>query len=106
MKAPKKKGPEFEDEEDKAFKEKQKADAQAKKELAQKAKGGGPLTGGGIKKYVVVFVTVFTNCVGLKSKLDYLCNFIIYSFLFTLNFGVVYIFYYYGVREPHQMRLT
>lgn len=39
-----------EDEDDAAFKAKQKADAQARKELAEKAKKGGPLSGGGIKK--------------------------------------------------------
>ncbi|CAK7913200.1 translation machinery-associated protein 7 [[Candida] anglica] len=49
LKAPKKKQEEF-DEEDLAFKAKQKADAQAKKDMAQKAKKGGPLVGGGIKK--------------------------------------------------------
>ncbi|RJE20931.1 Translation machinery associated TMA7 [Aspergillus sclerotialis] len=40
------------DEEDIAFKEKQKADAKARKELMDKAKGKGPLTTGnqGIKK--------------------------------------------------------
>ncbi len=47
-----KKGPKDLDEEDLAFKEKQKAAAQAKKEMASKAKKGGPLVGGGIKKYV------------------------------------------------------
>lgn len=50
LKQAKKKGPEFEDEEDKAFKAKQKADEQARKELAAKAGKGGPLVGGGIKK--------------------------------------------------------
>ncbi|KZZ95694.1 Translation machinery associated TMA7 [Ascosphaera apis ARSEF 7405] len=41
-----------EDEEDKAFKEKQRADAKARKELMEKAKGKGPLNAGahGIKK--------------------------------------------------------
>lgn len=38
------------DDEDLAFKAKQKADAQAKKEMAAKASGKGPLVGGGIKK--------------------------------------------------------
>lgn len=50
LKAPKKKGSEFEDEEDAAFKAKQKADAAARKEMASKASKGGPLVGGGIKK--------------------------------------------------------
>lgn len=49
MKAPKKKTQEF-DEEDVAYKNKQKADAQARKEMAEKAKKGGPMVGGGIKK--------------------------------------------------------
>lgn len=49
LKAPKKKEQEY-DEEDLAFKEKQRADAQAKKEMAAKAKKGGPMIGGGIKK--------------------------------------------------------
>jgi hypothetical protein len=50
LKAPKKKQNEFEDEEDIAFKAKQKADAAAKKAMAEKAKKGGPMVGGGIKK--------------------------------------------------------
>lgn len=52
LKAPKKKGPpvDEEDEADKAFKEKQRAEAQARKELAARAAKGGPLVGGGIKK--------------------------------------------------------
>lgn len=50
LKAPKKKTNEFEDEDDAAFKAKQKADAQARKEMAAKAGKGGPLVGGGIKK--------------------------------------------------------
>lgn len=54
LKQAKKKGPEFEDEEDQAFKQKQKAEAQARKEMAAKASKGGPLVTGGIKKYVVV----------------------------------------------------
>ncbi|CAH2353625.1 translation machinery-associated protein 7 [[Candida] railenensis] len=49
LKAPKKKQDDF-DEEDLAFKAKQKADAAAKKAMADKAKGKGPLVGGGIKK--------------------------------------------------------
>ncbi|EEH19882.2 hypothetical protein PABG_02141 [Paracoccidioides brasiliensis Pb03] len=51
LKAPKKEKKEL-DEEDLAFKEKQRADAKAKKELAEKAKGKGPLNSGqqGIKK--------------------------------------------------------
>ena len=51
LKAPKKEKKEL-DEEDLAFKEKQKADAKAKKELAEKAKGKGPMNTGqqGIKK--------------------------------------------------------
>lgn len=49
LKNPKKKQQE-EDEEDVAYKAKLKADAQAKKEMANKAKKGGPLVGGGIKK--------------------------------------------------------
>lgn len=50
LKAPKKKQAEFEDEEDIAFKAKQKADSAAKKAMAEKAKKGGPMVGGGIKK--------------------------------------------------------
>uniref|UniRef100_A0A060TAG8 ARAD1D23826p n=1 Tax=Blastobotrys adeninivorans TaxID=409370 RepID=A0A060TAG8_BLAAD len=50
LKQAKKKGPEFEDEEDIAFKQKQKAEAQARKEMAAKASKGGPLVSGGIKK--------------------------------------------------------
>ena len=43
-----------------AFKAKQKADAQARKEMASKATKGGPLVGGGIKKYVtIIFSSVF-----------------------------------------------
>lgn len=49
MKAPKKKTQDFDDE-DVAFKAKQKADAAAKKAMAEKAKKGGPMVGGGIKK--------------------------------------------------------
>lgn len=49
LKAAKKKQQDFDDE-DLAFKAKQKADAQAKKKLAEQAKKGGPLIGGGIKK--------------------------------------------------------
>ncbi|KAI9830401.1 MAG: Translation machinery-associated protein 7 [Phylliscum demangeonii] len=51
LKQPKKEKKEL-DEEDLAFKEKQKADAAAKKALAEKAKGKGPMNTGsqGIKK--------------------------------------------------------
>ncbi|KAL2222805.1 translation machinery associated TMA7 [Thermoascus aurantiacus ATCC 26904] len=51
LKAPKKEKKEL-DEEDIAFREKQKAEAKARKELAEKAKGKGPLSTGaqGIKK--------------------------------------------------------
>lgn len=49
LKAPKKKTQEYDDE-DEAFKAKQKADAAAKKAMAEKAKKGGPMVGGGIKK--------------------------------------------------------
>ncbi|RCK66071.1 Protein UPS1, mitochondrial [Candida viswanathii] len=49
LKAPKKKQQDL-DEDDVAFKAKQKADAAAKKAMAEKAKKGGPLVGGGIKK--------------------------------------------------------
>lgn len=49
LKAPKKKNQDFDDE-DVAFKAKQKADAAAKKAMAEKAKKGGPMVGGGIKK--------------------------------------------------------
>ena len=49
LKAPKKKQQDF-DEDDAAFKAKQKADAAAKKAMAEKAKKGGPLVGGCIKK--------------------------------------------------------
>ncbi|KAF5093566.1 hypothetical protein D0Z03_002356 [Geotrichum reessii] len=52
LKQAKKKDNNYEDEEDAAFKAKQKADAQARKEMASKASKGGPLVGGGIKKYV------------------------------------------------------
>ncbi|KAI1811425.1 translation machinery associated TMA7 [Poronia punctata] len=38
------------DEDDLAYREKQKADAKARAEMAQKAAGKGPLTTGGIKK--------------------------------------------------------
>ncbi|KLJ11412.1 hypothetical protein EMPG_09717 [Blastomyces silverae] len=51
LKAPKKERKEL-DEDELAFREKQKADAKAKKDLADKAKGKGPLNSGqqGIKK--------------------------------------------------------
>lgn len=49
LKAPKKKQQDLDDD-DAAFKAKQKADAQARKEMAAKASGKGPLVGGGIKK--------------------------------------------------------
>lgn len=49
MKAPKKKVQDFDDE-DLAFKQKQKEEAKAKKEMASKAAGKGPLVSGGIKK--------------------------------------------------------
>ncbi|KAI9883779.1 MAG: Translation machinery-associated protein 7 [Watsoniomyces obsoletus] len=51
LKAPKKEKKEL-DEEDLAFHAKQKADAEAKKKLAEKAKGKGPMNTGtqGIKK--------------------------------------------------------
>ncbi|KAL1958281.1 hypothetical protein VTO42DRAFT_4789 [Malbranchea cinnamomea] len=51
LKAPKKEKKEL-DEEDIAFRERQKAEAKAKKELLEKAKGKGPLNTGqqGIKK--------------------------------------------------------
>lgn len=49
LKNPKKKQQD-EDDEDVAYKAKLKADAQAKKDMANKAKKGGPLVGGGIKK--------------------------------------------------------
>ncbi|KAM9919662.1 hypothetical protein OXX59_007788 [Metschnikowia pulcherrima] len=49
LKAAKKKTQDFDDE-DLAFKAKQKADAAAKKAMADKAKKGGPMVGGGIKK--------------------------------------------------------
>lgn len=49
MKAPKKKTQDYDDE-DLAFKAKQKADAAAQKAMAEKAKKGGPMVGGGIKK--------------------------------------------------------
>jgi len=51
LKAPKKEKKEI-DEDDVAFRERQKAEAKAKKELADKAKGKGPLNTGqqGIKK--------------------------------------------------------
>lgn len=49
LKAPKKNKQDYDDE-DLAFKAKQKADAAAQKAMAEKAKKGGPLVGGGIKK--------------------------------------------------------
>ncbi|KAI4214402.1 MAG: hypothetical protein LQ351_003155 [Letrouitia transgressa] len=51
LKAPKKEKKEL-DEEDVAFKKKQQADAKAQKEMAEKAKGKGPMNAGqqGIKK--------------------------------------------------------
>ncbi|KAI8624634.1 translation machinery associated TMA7 [Xylariaceae sp. FL1651] len=49
LKAPKKQQKDMDDE-DLAFHEKQKADAKARAEMAQKAAGKGPLTTGGIKK--------------------------------------------------------
>lgn len=50
LKAPKKKQAEDLDDEDLAFKAKQKADSDARKLMADKAKKGGPMVGGGIKK--------------------------------------------------------
>ncbi|KAI7935968.1 hypothetical protein MJO28_016121 [Puccinia striiformis f. sp. tritici] len=50
LKAPKKAAKAEEDEDDKAFKAKQKADAEAKKAFQAKASGGGPLVTTGIKK--------------------------------------------------------
>ncbi|KAK9716720.1 Translation machinery-associated protein 7 [Basidiobolus ranarum] len=49
LKAPKKKAQDI-DEEDLAFKQKQKEEQKKLKELQAKAKGGGPLLSGGIKK--------------------------------------------------------
>ncbi|KAI1264270.1 translation machinery associated TMA7 [Xylariaceae sp. FL1019] len=49
LKAPKKQQKDV-DEDDVAFREKQKADAKARAEMAQKAAGKGPLASGGIKK--------------------------------------------------------
>ncbi|KAK9313419.1 putative coiled-coil domain-containing protein 72 [Lipomyces starkeyi] len=49
LKAPKKERKDV-DEEDKAFLEKKKAEAAARKEMAAKASKGGPLVTGGIKK--------------------------------------------------------
>ncbi|TKA82069.1 Translation machinery-associated protein 7 [Friedmanniomyces simplex] len=49
-KKPKKKETGEEDETDKAFKLKQAADKKAREELAKKAGGKGPMSGGGIKK--------------------------------------------------------
>ncbi|KAJ8100886.1 translation machinery associated TMA7 [Lipomyces tetrasporus] len=49
LKAPKKERKEV-DEDDKAFQDKKKAEAAARKELAAKASKGGPLVTGGIKK--------------------------------------------------------
>ncbi|KAK7205405.1 translation machinery associated TMA7 [Myxozyma melibiosi] len=51
LKAPKKEKKELDDE-DKAFQERKKAEAAARKELAAKAAKGGPLATGGIKKCV------------------------------------------------------
>ena len=50
LKNPKKKQQEDDDEDAVAYKAKLKADSQAKKEMANKAKKGGPLVSGGIKK--------------------------------------------------------
>lgn len=49
LKAPKK-GPKEQDEDDLAFKQKQKEEAAKLKELAAKAAGKGPMGGGGMKK--------------------------------------------------------
>ncbi|CAL8354049.1 unnamed protein product [Gadus morhua 'NCC'] len=49
LKAPKKQNKDLDDE-DMAFKQKQKDDAKAMDALKAKASGKGPLTGGGIKK--------------------------------------------------------
>ncbi|RNJ56431.1 Translation machinery-associated protein 7 [Verticillium nonalfalfae] len=49
LKAPKKQNKEM-DEEDVAFAEKKKAEEKARKEMALKAQGKGPLASGGIKK--------------------------------------------------------
>ncbi|KAK9385044.1 translation machinery associated TMA7 [Lipomyces mesembrius] len=49
LKAPKKERKDV-DEDDKAFLEKKKAEAAARKEMAAKASKGGPLVTGGIKK--------------------------------------------------------
>ncbi|KAM3837917.1 translation machinery-associated protein 7 [Diretmus argenteus] len=49
LKAPKKQGKDLDDE-DMAFKQKQKDDQKAMEALKAKAAGKGPLTGGGIKK--------------------------------------------------------
>lgn len=49
LKSKKKKNDDLDDE-DKAFKEKKKAEALAKKQMAETAKKGKPLIGGGIKK--------------------------------------------------------
>ncbi|GAM28138.1 hypothetical protein SAMD00019534_113140 [Acytostelium subglobosum LB1] len=49
LKAPKKDAKEY-DEEDLAFQKKQQEEAKALKELQAKAKAGGPMVGGGIKK--------------------------------------------------------
>ncbi|KYQ89226.1 hypothetical protein DLAC_09878 [Tieghemostelium lacteum] len=49
LKAPKKEGKEYDDD-DLAFQNKQKEDAKALKEMQDRAKSGGPLSGGGIKK--------------------------------------------------------
>ncbi|KAK9358263.1 putative coiled-coil domain-containing protein 72 [Lipomyces starkeyi] len=49
LKAPKKERKDV-DQEDKAFLEKKKAEAAARKEMAAKASKGGPLVTGGIKK--------------------------------------------------------
>ena len=50
LKAPKKKGTGELDEEDKAFKEKQREEKKQLEEMKKKAAGKGPLTSGGIKK--------------------------------------------------------
>ncbi|KAJ6256707.1 hypothetical protein Dda_8573 [Drechslerella dactyloides] len=53
LKAPKKEKKDL-DEDDLAFKEKQKKDAADLKAMQEKAKGKGPLGGGGIKKYATI----------------------------------------------------
>jgi hypothetical protein len=74
---------------DKEFKRKQADDAKAKKELAAKAAKGGPLVGGGIKKYQLPLFTLLTDVPGPeRSKCK--VNGVYY---YVLCFGTRFIIY-------------